>query len=78
MKLQFTLILCAFISGSALAVPVLNSMEIEKVAIDVSSGPQIVTFTLDVSDEAGIDWARSCLCRVSSYGYLMATYINYR
>ena len=71
MKLQFILILFAFISGSALAVPVLNSIDIDKVAIDVSSGPQIVTITLDVSDETGIDWARSCLCITSPGGSLI-------
>ena len=49
-------------SGSDSDGPVLNGIEIDKVSIDVSSGPQTVTFTLDISDETGIDWARSCLC----------------
>ena len=51
--------------------PVLNSVEIDKVSIDVNAGPQTVTFTLDVSDESGIDWARSCLCLDSPSGVLI-------
>ena len=48
--------------------PVLNSIEIDKVSIDVSADPETVTFTLDVSDETGVDWDRSCLCITSPGG----------
>jgi hypothetical protein len=51
--------------------PVLNSIEIDKVSIDVSADPETVTFTLDVSDETGVDWDRSCLCITSPGGALI-------
>jgi len=55
-------------SGSESDPPVLNGVEIDKVSIDVSAGPQTVTFTLDVSDESVIDWIFSCICLTGPSG----------
>ena len=51
--------------------PVLNGIVIDKVSVDVSGGAQTVTFTLDISDETGIDWDRSCLCINAPSGSLI-------
>ena len=34
--------------------PVLHSVTIDKTSVDVSSGPQSITFTFDVSDESAL------------------------
>ena len=36
--------------------PELIAISVDKVSVDVSEGPQTVTFTLDATDETGIDW----------------------
>ncbi len=37
--------------------PELVSIVVDKTIVDVSSGPQTVTFTIDATDATGIDWA---------------------
>ena len=41
--------------------PVLNAISVDKTFIDVSSGPQTVTFTTDTYDASGIDWDLSAV-----------------
>ena len=41
--------------------PTLNSITIDNSVIDVTSGTQTVTFTIDASDDSGIDWSSTTL-----------------
>tara|TARA_B110000908_G_C10248519_1_gene450357 strand:- start:486 stop:1946 length:1461 start_codon:yes stop_codon:yes gene_type:complete len=46
------------VSGAAEgAPPVLNGITVDKVSVDVSAGPQVITFAIDASDESGINWS---------------------
>ena len=38
--------------------PVLNAISVDKTIVDVSNGPQTVTFTTETYDASGIDWGR--------------------
>ncbi len=55
------LILVALLSTLAVAddtdPPVLNAISVDKVTVDVTEGPQTLTFTVDVTDESGINWS---------------------
>ena len=54
--------------GTESDAPVLNRLSIDNEIIDVSTGPKTVRFTLDVSEDSGIDWAKSCVCLLSPSG----------
>jgi len=55
------LILVALLSTLAVAddtdPPVLNAISVDKVTVDVTEGPQTLTFTVDATDESGINWS---------------------
>jgi hypothetical protein len=37
--------------------PVLNAISVDKVTVDVTEGPQTLTFTVDATDESGVNWS---------------------
>ncbi|HJL66902.1 MAG TPA: hypothetical protein QF900_08755, partial [Arenicellales bacterium] len=39
--------------------PVLNAITVDRTSVDVSSGEQTITFTVDASDESDIIWSSS-------------------
>ena len=47
------------IGGAESDPPVLNAISVDKTVVDVSNGPQTVTFTTDTYDASGIDWNSS-------------------
>jgi hypothetical protein len=46
------------IGGAESDPPVLNAVSVDKTVVDVSNGPQTVTFTTETYDASGIDWGR--------------------
>jgi len=53
-------IFCGFIGTSYAAEsdpPVLNSISVDKTVVDVTQGSQVLTFSLDITDQSGISWA---------------------
>jgi hypothetical protein len=45
------------IGGAETVVPTLNSISVNKTTFDVTDGPQAIIFTVDASDDSGINWS---------------------
>ena len=45
------------LGGTESISPVLNSISVNKVTLDFKEGPQTVTYSVDASDESGINWS---------------------
>ncbi len=45
------------IGGAESVVPTLNSISVNQATFDVTDGPQQIIFTVDATDESGINWS---------------------